>query len=124
MRRLFRSTLLAGASAFLLMFGAPAAFASATVSTNGGTATYTSSSNVFRVADTNCDNNDVYGQWKFTNSSSASAPSNPNTFRMSAGCNEARSIELAPSGNSRIVIRHCTDDAFNDTCSSWVNTEA
>ena len=111
-------------TAATLLVTAPGAWASATVSTNGGYASYTTSTNRFTVADTNCDNNDVYGQWRFTNSTSAAAPSNPSQLRNSKGCNNTESVILSPGGYSRIVFRHCTDDAFGDTCSSWVNTAA
>lgn len=107
-----------------LMVGASPAWASTVVSTNGGSATYFPKSNKMNIADTNCDSNDVYAQYKFLNSGSTSAPSNPTTIRNSSGCGSTVTVTLSPGGFSNIVFRHCTDDAFNDTCSSWVNSNA
>lgn len=100
------------------------AFATATASSNGGYATYTTSTNKMLIADNNCNGNPVYVKYKFTNSTSTAEPSNPSQHNYNGGCNGSETITLYPGGYSRIVFQHCNDDLPPDTCGAWVNTAA
>ena len=65
-----------------------------------------------RVDDTNCDNNDVYSDYKRDSGT-------PNVLRNSLGCNGGNE-ESGTSSNKIQRFNSCTDDAGPNTCSGTV----
>lgn len=100
------------AAVMLLAWSVAAPALGVSVSTNGGRTEEYSSWRGIRVFDTNCDNNDVYSDYKRDSGT-------PQVLRNSQGCNSSE--ESGESSNLIQRFNHCTDDFGPNTCSSAVS---
>ena len=109
------------AAAALVVGGATPAWATATVFSSGGSATYNSPANQMSVSDTNCDNRYQYSLHNWGTSQSSSSATR---IENHGGCGSTFNVGLSPT-NSQITFRTCTEIPNGpDSCSGWTTTPA
>jgi hypothetical protein len=107
-----------GATAALALAGAAftatAAYADSSANTTAGAkATFTSSGEIFRLYDTNCDGNPVYLVYKVSGGSE-------NRIDYSGGCDTHGEYNKSYAENTRIDYKACVNiNNLPDKCSGW-----
>jgi hypothetical protein len=121
-KHLVRLAATAGVAAALVVGVAAPAWATATVSSSGGSANYNSTTNVMSVSDTACDSRYQYVWFNWGTSTSTSTAAR---IENHGGCNSTLPVTLTPGGNSQITFQTCTEiPSGPDNCSGWVTTPA
>lgn len=110
--------------ALVILGGGPAlAVNGPTVSTDGSSATYLDTGNDFEICDTDKDGDSVYVKFTWTGVSGYTTIEYTGGVEGGGGDGCVNRDTVIPEGK-RVYYKSCQQDAFDDTCSAYTDTDS